>query len=151
MTTILEQRPLKASELPAAFELYQQQLQTFIEQAFGWDTPFQQQRFASHYALADLFWLDWQKQRAGLVCLHTTPENYHLHLLLLYPHFQGQGLGQSWLQQLHSQAAGSRRQISLSCFRTNTRALAFYQRLGYQPSSSDAHFINLSYAPAERQ
>jgi GNAT superfamily N-acetyltransferase len=56
----------------------------------------------------------------------------YLQLLALLPPYQGQGLGAALLEWYAQQAGPHERWLWLCCSMFNTRALAFYQRHGYE-------------------
>lgn len=135
------------SDREAGFALYAQSLKPFVDQTFGWNQAFQQQRFAEQYPTDSLCWIQAGAQRLGLLCDKTQPEELHLHLLLLYPEFQAQGLGQQIMQGLQQQAQAQNLPLRLSSFKCNQRAVKFYQRLGYQLISQDEYFYDFEWLP----
>lgn len=141
-------RAVRQDELDEAFALYKQGLYAYIEQVFGWNEAFQRERFGSSYPLETLYWSEGQGQNQALLCLRETAAERHVHLLLILPEFQRQGLGRSLMQELQRQAAQNGQVVTLSSFKLNTGALAFYQRLGYTIVGEDADFYDLSLRPA---
>lgn len=142
---------IKQADTEAAFALYKASLYAYIDKAFGWDEQAQRERFGQ-YRPENLCWILAAKgQRAGLLCLREAPDEWHLHLLLLYPDFQGQGIGSKLMDQIQRRAARSGKSVTLSSFRDNHAALAFYQRLGYEMTGAEAHFIDFRLGPEELQ
>lgn len=128
-----------------AFELYKTTLFEHIEAVFGWDEDFQQQRF-QQYEASSLFWMQRGPQRLALVCYKVHADCLHVHLLLVFPNYQGQGLGEQTMHNIHALARQrGLTQVTLSSFRCNQGALRFYQRLGYVVTHTETDFYTLAY------
>ena len=83
------------TERDQVFELYKTTLFEHIDAVFGWHEDFQQQRLRDYALLAQFFWVHRSpSQRVGLVCYRLTADSLHLRLLLLFPAYQRQGLGE---------------------------------------------------------
>ncbi|MEP4545457.1 MAG: GNAT family N-acetyltransferase [Saccharospirillum sp.] len=136
---------LTPGELDEAYQLYRESLYEFIDQAFGWNEAFQQQRFWSSYPIDSLLWITHvNSSRIGLVSFLNKDQSLHLSLLLLYRAHRGSGLGSLVMRELEGLAEGSGRKITLSTFRENKGAFVFYQKLGYQIDNQDEHFYEMS-------
>lgn len=136
---------LTPHELDEAYQLYRDCLFEFIDRAFGWNEAFQQQRFRSSYPIDSLRWItNVNSQRIGLVSFLNKGQSLHLSLLLLYQAHWGLGLGSLTMKKLESLARASGHKITLSTFRENKGAFAFYQKLGYQIDKQDERFYEMS-------
>lgn len=137
--------------LTALFPLYKRALYPFIEEAFGWSETFQRERVQSAYPLDSLYWAKcWAKgeyQRAAVLSVKQQEGILHLHLLIVPEPLRAQGIGQTVMQALHQHATQHGQTITLSCFKSNPRALHFYQKLGYQVSDEETHFFDLTWQP----
>lgn len=71
-------------------------------------------------------------QLAGFYWVEQRDRVLHLHGLVLKSEFQGQGIGSAILKMLESQYKGRVHAIELGVHRSNRRAKALYERLGYQ-------------------
>ena len=67
------------------------------------------------------------------MCFKPYDNAYHVHLLIIFPQYQGQSLGKEVmsLSYIREPSEEQREQVTLSSFRSNTRAISFYQALGY--------------------
>ncbi len=136
---------LTPGDLDEAYQLYRESLFEFIDQAFGWNEAFQQQRFRSSYPIDSLRWLtDVNSQRIGVLSFVDKDQSLHLSLLLLYQAHRGLGLGSLVMKKLEGLAEGSGHKITLSTFRENKGAVAFYQKLGYQIDKQDEYFYEMT-------
>jgi ribosomal protein S18 acetylase RimI-like enzyme len=145
-------------ELTALFPLYKRALYPFIEKTFGWDETFQRERVQSAYPLDSLYWASYRAatygatdkvERGAVVSVKQQEGVLHLHLLIVLENLRAQGIGQTVMQALHQHATQHGQIITLSCFKSNPRALRFYQKLGYQVTAEEEHFFDLSWRPSQ--
>ncbi len=80
------------------------------------------------------------------MCFKPYDNAYHIHLLIILPQYQGRTLGKEVMTLIHKRAMEEQReQVTLSSFRSNTRAISFYQALGYQiVDDGDENFVGMT-------
>ena len=79
------------------------------------------------------------------MCFKPDGESLHLHWIVIFPEWRVKGFGEAVMALIERLAVdASKQSVSLSCFKSNDRARAFYGRLGYVESEDDAHFVRLS-------
>lgn len=71
-----------------------------LNAVFGWDDDFQRERLATAYRPEGFHWLYFDQQRIGLICFKLNQRAFHLHLLIVFNAFQGQGFGALAMQFL---------------------------------------------------
>jgi ribosomal protein S18 acetylase RimI-like enzyme len=125
----------------ALFSLYKLSLHEHIDQTFGWDENFQQERFNTSYRDPDFISVTLGSATVGYVALKDEIEEVHLSLLLLQPGYRSRGIGRQVMQTLLSRASESDRPLTLSCFLCNQGAMRFYQNLGFCVVARDEHFV----------
>ncbi|PTP04223.1 histone acetyltransferase [Vibrio sp. 10N.286.45.A3] len=137
---------VSSSEFEELFACVKQGIFIHVDDVFGWDDDFQRQRLLNDYRPSWFHWVYLGKQRVGLVCFKPYDNAYHIHLLIISPQYQGHSLGKQVMCLIHKRATGERReQVTLSSFRSNTRAISFYQSLGYQiVDDSDENFVGMT-------
>lgn len=136
--------PITQDEWPQIFAIYKQALFEHVEAVFGWDEAFQKQRLAQEYDLNWFHWLYNGRDKVGLICFKPTKYAIHLHLLILLPDYQGQGLGKGVMQLIEASALESQKTwVTLSSFTRNQSAIRFYQKLNYQITEQDSDFISM--------
>ncbi|MEZ8017068.1 GNAT family N-acetyltransferase [Vibrio splendidus] len=133
-------------EFEELFASVKQSLFIHVDNVFGWDDDFQRQRLLNDYHPSWFHWVYLGKQRVGLVCFKPYDNAYHIHLLIISPQYQGHSLGKEVMYLIHKRATEERReQVTLSSFRSNTRAINFYQSLGYRVvDEEDDDFVGLT-------
>jgi ribosomal protein S18 acetylase RimI-like enzyme len=73
---------------------------------------------------------------AGFYWIEEREDTLHLHGLILYPEFQGQGIGTAVLTMLADHYAGRMEQIELGVYQGNTGAIRLYKKMGFQITRS---------------
>ncbi len=125
------------------YRLYKSSLYRLIDDEFGWDEVFQRERFFKSYKPDSFYWIFNNDDLLGLVSIVESHSKAHLHLLLLFPEHREKGHGKTIMKMIHKKF--SSRQITLSSFRKNDRAIRFYERLGYRVSGGDESFLDLCF------
>ncbi|NOH95677.1 GNAT family N-acetyltransferase [Vibrio sp. 99-70-13A1] len=118
----------------------------YINDTFGWDDNFQYQRLKNDYPLSWYHWIEYQNKRVGLLCFKPTNQSYHIHLLIVFPECQEQGLGSKIMAQVYDIAEREQcNSITLSSFKSNKKAIEFYRKLGYKiTDDSDMDFVTMT-------
>lgn len=137
--------PFVSEDLKAAFQLYEETLRSVVDRAFGWEDGFQRERFASRYELSWFHWVEASANRVGYVCFFEKSDELHMSLLIIDPKFQGRSFGRKVMSLLQNRAKQSSKRVTLSSFKKNEAAISFYQKLGYQITGEDEHFVDLKY------
>ncbi|MEZ8188865.1 GNAT family N-acetyltransferase [Vibrio sp. 10N.286.46.A8] len=133
-------------EFEELFACVKQGLFIHVDSVFGWDDDFQRQRLLNEYNPSWFHWVYLGKQRVGLVCFKPYDNAYHVHLLIISHQYQDQSIGKKVMSRIHEKAHQEQRnQVTLSSFRSNTRAISFYQALDYQiVDDSDTNFVGMT-------
>ena len=140
-------------EFEELFACVKQGIFIHVDSVFGWDDDFQRQRLLNDYHPSWFHWVYRGKERTGLVCFKPYDNAYHIHLLIILPQYQGKSLGKKVMYVIHKRAMEEQReQVTLSSFRSNTRAISFYQALGYQiVDDSNEDFVGMTLNLANSQ
>lgn len=137
----IELLPVLASEFDTLFAAVKQGIYPYVEKVFGWDDGFQKRRLLEEYEPNWFYWIYFDKIRIGILCYKPYLNSLHIHLLIIFPHFQNRGFGDSIMTYVHELAsADNRKSITLSSFILNKGAVRFYERLGYQIVESEDDF-----------
>ncbi|MDL5029351.1 GNAT family N-acetyltransferase [Vibrio sp. TMPB1044] len=149
----IQLRLVPSSEFEELFAFVKQGLFIHVDNVFGWEDDFQRKRLLNDYHPSWFHWIYHKNERVGLVCFKTYGNTYHIHLLIISPQYQGQSLGKKAMLLIHNKARQEQRnQVTLSSFRSNTRAISFYQALGYQiVDDNDEGFVGMALNLANSQ
>lgn len=133
------------SEFEQVFATVKQGLFPYVEAVFGWDDEFQRERLTCAYQPHWFSWILQSSERVGLLCCKPYDDALHVHLLIIFPQYQGRQLGAAVMARLHREAEREGKcRVTLSSFTDNQRAIRFYQRLGYKVIERDQAFVSLS-------
>ncbi|MFA0407811.1 GNAT family N-acetyltransferase [Vibrio splendidus] len=140
------------SEFEELFACVKQGIFIHVDDVFGWDEDFQRQRLLNDYHPSWFHWVYRGEERIGLVCFKPYDNAYHIHLLIIFPQNQGRSLGKQVMTLMYRRAMEERReQVTLSSFKSNARAISFYQSLGYQVvDEEDDDFVGMALNLANR-
>ena len=127
------------------FQVVKQGLYNHVDAIWGWSEDFQRERLRTNYEPEWFHWIVWADQRAGMICFKRVDHAIHVHLLLIFPEFQNQGLGRKVMESVREIAVQEKREkVTLSTFLRNVSATRFYQGMGYQVIGKEEHFLSLS-------
>lgn len=135
-----------SSEFGDLFDCVKQGIFEHVDNVFGWDDEFQLNRLSNDYHRSWFHWVYRDSQKVGLTCFKPYDNAYHIHLLIIDPQYQGKMLGKKVMSLIHTKALREQRnQVTLSSFRSNARAISFYQTLGYKVvDDSDEDFVGMA-------
>ncbi|MFM5151041.1 GNAT family N-acetyltransferase [Aeromonas hydrophila] len=141
----IELAGIASSEFEQRFAAVKEGIFPYVEAVFGWDDEMQRERLTSEYEPHWFSWIQAGSERVGLLCCKPYEDALHVHLLIIFPRYQGRQLGSAVMARLHREAASEgRHRVTLSSFSANQRAIEFYRRLGYQVVAEESAFVSLS-------
>ena len=82
---------------------------------------------------------------AGILLVERSPTEVQLHILYLFPSFQGLGIGSTLVSSLQREAADRRVPLRLKVLKVNP-AKRFYERLGFSVEEETEHFFCMQNA-----
>lgn len=133
------------SEFEQRFAAVKQGIFPYVEAVFGWDDDFQRERLSSEYQPQWFSWILLGGERVGLLCCKPYDDALHIHLLIIFPQYQGRQLGSAVMDRLYREAEREgKSRVTLSSFTDNQRAVRFYLQLGYKVVEGDEVFVSLS-------
>lgn len=141
----IELAGIATSEFEQRFAAVKQGIFPYVEAVFGWDDDFQRERLSSEYQPQWFSWILLGGERVGLLCCKPYEDALHIHLLIIFPQYQGRQLGSAVMDRLYREAEHEgKSRATLSSFTANQRAIEFYRCLGYQAVAEEPAFVFLS-------
>jgi ribosomal protein S18 acetylase RimI-like enzyme len=141
----IELAGIATSEFEQRFAAVKEGIFPYVEAVFGWDDDFQHERLSSEYQPQWFSWILQGGERVGLLCCKPYDDALHIHLLIIFPQYQGRQLGSAVMDRLYREAEREgKSRVTLSSLTDNQRAVRFYLRLGYKVVEGDEVFISLS-------
>ncbi|HCG6980466.1 TPA: GNAT family N-acetyltransferase [Vibrio parahaemolyticus] len=136
---------IESDEFESLFSVVKQGLYSHVDAVFGWCDKFQVARLKSDYEPHWFHWVYLNNAQVGMLCFKPYDNALHVHLLIVFPEFQNQKLGERVMNMVHDIAREQGRSyVTLSSFTRNERAVRFYKSLGYKVTESDENFLSLS-------
>lgn len=141
----IQLKQIEGEEFESLFSVVKQGLYSHVNAVFGWCDEFQVNRLKSDYELHWFHWVYVNNRRVGMLCFKPYDNALHVHLLIVFPEFQNQKLGERVMNMVHEIAREQgRNHVTLSSFTRNESAVRFYKSLGYEVTESDENFLSLS-------
>ncbi|MGY5832869.1 GNAT family N-acetyltransferase [Vibrio vulnificus] len=137
---------IENNEFESLFSVVKQGLYSHIDTVFGWCDGFQANRLKSDYEPHWFHWVYVNTEKVGMLCFKPYDNALHVHLLIVFPEFQNQKLGERVMSMVHEVAREQGRDhVTLSSFTRNKSAVRFYKSLGYKVTECDENFLSLSF------
>ena len=123
--------PAQPAQYDEFFELMAAESQEYLETTLTlmqMDRPHFRQLFQTVGEVYGIYSDEWL---AGFYWIEVRESVLHLHALTLHPEYQGQGIGHAVFKWLEEQYHNRIHALELGVHRSNERALALYQKLGF--------------------
>jgi ribosomal protein S18 acetylase RimI-like enzyme len=89
-------------------------------------------------------------QPVGRSCVAWSPAECLIVDLALLPEYRSVGLGTVLVSETLERAERAGLPVRISVFRLNQRAIAFWMRMGFEPSGGDEMYLSFQRAPGSR-
>ena len=103
----------------------------YVEQIWGWDDTYQKKLHNRRFASQDLRIIQFSGIDVGFLSASNTSEAVNVNQIYILPEYQGRGIGAACMRGIIDDANQEQKPVTLQVLRINTRAIAFYQRLGF--------------------
>lgn len=136
-----------ATENDRAFfrQVHHRAYRSVIESMFGWDEAYQDKAADKDFDERTPHIIRCDGAAAGVVGWVDRGDHIWFGPLFILPEHQGKGIGTILMQNLIELARGQARAIKLQTLKENTRAKAWYERLGFTVVAVDDHHWQLEY------
>lgn len=98
----------------------------------SWDEEDQRRRFKSRFASGNDRIIMVDGERVGAIAIDESPTELFLANVEIVPPWRGKGLGTAILRSLIARARARRLPVTLQVLKANQRAVALYEREGFQ-------------------
>jgi ribosomal protein S18 acetylase RimI-like enzyme len=145
-TAAVTTRPATADDVDFLCDAFLGSLRDAITATRGrWDAQREREQFLSQLHLPGTRLIDCEGRAVGFLTVLPVEGTLDLHTLCIVPEHQGQGIGAHVMRALVAEAG--RRAIRLSVLKTNPRARAFYERLGFTVARIAPHHLDMRRTP----
>ena len=138
----LQLRKATAENSEFTYQTEKSAFREYVEKVRGWDEDREQQFHLKCFASQDFQIIQVSGFDVGFLSLTRQPDFIKVHKLFILPAYQSGGIGGAAMMLIITDAAASKLPIRLQVLKINSRALAFYQRLGFiRTGESDDHIL----------
>ncbi|WP_367871551.1 N-acetyltransferase family protein [Luteolibacter sp. Populi] len=145
MPAAFEIRDAEPADHEIVFDLYEALFRHHVEQIWGWNQEWQIANFAEEWRRARTSVILVEGAIAGYLQVQLEEDHSYLLSLGILPASQGVGIGYRIMEDLMDETALRGLPLRLSVFRTNPRALRFYEALGFQVTEATPEFHRLEW------
>ncbi|MEQ0559582.1 GNAT family N-acetyltransferase [Amycolatopsis sp. NEAU-NG30] len=142
----VELRRLRSGDDEFCFQLHRSALGEYVDAVWGWDERAQREYHERNFDAAHTQIITVDGHDAGALTVLDNGTEVVLGLIELDPVYQGRGFGGHVVKALVAEAAARGQDVVLEVLDVNTRAKAFYERLGFAETGRPReHKIALRY------
>ena len=136
-------RPALHADLEAIYNLKKSSVRPYVEKIWGWDEAYQYNDFAVDFQQIEQFAVI-ESDNAFIGFVQIFPHDSILELIEIHllPQYREQGIGSKIIGSIVKRAKNRSMDVSIGCFKDNTRAKALYERLGFVlTEETDTHYL----------
>ena len=119
------------------YELKKIAYKEYVQQVWGWNETFQINFYKESLAEGNTKIIRSNEVPVGSVDVKEGDKSIFISGLYLLPEYQSKGIGTTIMQGLIKKAEAEKKRLELEVMRINTKAITFYQRLGFTLEERD--------------
>ena len=127
----LKVRKAQAADTDFVFAVKKAAFREYVEQIWGWDDTYQRDLHNRRFNSQDLRIIRFNGTDVGFISTSNTPDTLKVDQIYILPEYQGRGIGAACMRGIIDDASREQKPVTLQVLRINTRATAFYERLGF--------------------
>lgn len=124
-------RKAHAADSEFVFAVKRAAFREYVEQVWGWDEVYQKELHNRRFASQDLGIIQFNGTDIGFLSTSASLDTLNVHQIYLLPEYQERGIGAACMRGIIDDASLEQKPVTLQVLRINTRATAFYERLGF--------------------
>ena len=136
-----------ATDSEFVFATKKKAFREYVEQVSGWDESHQRELHNARFASHDFRIIEYCGTDVGFFATSSTSEAVKLHRLFILPEYQGTGIGSACMTRIANNANLEQKPVMLRVLKINTRAIAFYKRLGFDVVNDDPSHLQMKKLP----
>ena len=134
-------RKAQATDSEFVFAVKKAAFREYVEQIWGWEDTYQRELHNRRFASQNIRIIQFHGTDTGFLSTRKTPDTFKVDQLYILPEHQGKGIGAACMKRIIDDANREQKPVTLQVLKINTRATAFYQRLGFTIVNENAtHF-----------
>ena len=138
----LRLRKATADDSEFAYRTKKAAFRKYVEKVWGWDEEEQRQLHERRFASQDFQVIQVSGIDVGILAIVRQPDCVKVNQMFILPEYQSRGIGAACMLRIIEDAVTSELPVRLQVLKVNSRAVAFYQRLGFRSiGESDTHVL----------
>ncbi len=143
----LKFRKVRTTDSEFVFAVKRAAFREYVEQIWGWDDTEQRNLHNRRFASQDLRIIQFHGTDVGFLSTSNTSDTLKVDQLYILPEYQGKGIGAACMKRIIDDANREQKPVTLQVLKINTRATAFYQRLGFTTADENATHFQMKRPP----
>ena len=143
----LKFRKARATDSEFAFAVKEAAFREYVEQIWGWDDTYQRDLHNRRFASQDLRIIQFHGTDVGFLSTSKTSDTLNANQIYILPEYQGRGIGAACMRRIIDDANLEQKPVTLQVLKINTRAAAFYQRLGFTTVDENSTHFQMKRPP----
>ena len=119
----------------------------YVEQVWGWDDTYQRDLHNRRFASQDIRIIQFCGTDVGFLSTSNASDTLNVDQLYILPEYQGKGIGAVCMEGIIDDANLEQKPVTLQVLKINTRATAFYERLGFTIVAENATHFQMERHP----
>ena len=138
----LRLRKATADDREFAYRTKKAAFRKYVEQVWGWDEEEQRRLHERRFASQDFQVIQASGTEVGILAVVRKADCVKLNQLFILPEYQSKGIGTACVTRIIEDATALGLPVRLRVLKGNSRAVAFYRRLGFRGiGESDTHVL----------
>ena len=140
-------REARAIDSEFVFAVKKAAFREYVEQIWGWDDTYQSDLHNRRFNSQDLRIIQFNGTDVGFISTSNTSDALKVDQIYILPEYQGRGIGAACMRGIINNANLEQKPVTLQVLRINTRATAFYQRLGFSIFDENSTHFQMKRLP----
>ncbi|MDE0187168.1 MAG: GNAT family N-acetyltransferase [Candidatus Poribacteria bacterium] len=140
-------RQAQAADSEFVFTTKKEAFREYVDRVWGWDESHQRELHNARFASHDFSIIGFRGTNVGYFATSNTSERLTLHQLFIRPEYQGRGIGSACMTRIVNEAKMEQKPVMLQVLKIYTRAIAFYQRLGFKIAGKNFTHVRMVRNP----
>ena len=136
-----------ATDSEFVFATKKKAFREYVEQVSGWHESHQRALHNARFASHDFRIIGFRGTDVGYFVTPSTSEAVTLHQLFILPEYHGRRIGSACMTRIANNANLEQKPVMLRVLKINTRAIAFYKRLGFVVVNDDPSHLQMEKLP----
>ncbi|MBI2328931.1 MAG: GNAT family N-acetyltransferase [Chloroflexi bacterium] len=138
----LRLRKVTADDSEFAYQTKKTAFREYVEKVWGWDEDEQRQLHERRFASQDFYVIQVSGIDVGILAIVWQTDCVKVNQMFIVPEYQSKGIGAACIRHIIEDAAVSKLPVHLQVLKVNSRAVVFYQRMGFRSTGeSDTHVL----------